>query len=577
MRQVLYILWGCLTFLTIVPAVASAATKEQIQASIDRGVAFLRQGYSKAPEGHRGLIGLTLLKAGLPASTPEIRDAIALARKKCSEGGYKGHGEHYYEAGVDATLLADSGEECKAELEIIAKYIVDGQNPNGGWTYPGEGESVSGDTSLIQYCALGLWAADRMGVEIDPQVWVKMIEWHARYQGGDGGFAYRPGTMGGDGMGQATLNMTVNSIGSIHIAMLHLDNNSVPFMDRAAPARQSAASAAPASVLEVVEIDKEKTNATAAKVGVPAVAKPTIMKAYGWLSSRFRVSNEPAINRMYYYYSLERMGALADIQKIGSHDWYNECADYVIKIQKPDGSWKESNYITLTAEIDTAFAVLFLTRSTGKLLKRTEPKYGDGLLAGGRGLPDDLSEATFNGRTVEEKKKPVGPLDELLASLEKTGDIDISEMQEQIVEKIQVGNREDLIKQKDLLVRLASHPDPANRQMAMWALGRTDDMRLAMHLIRGLDDVDLGVMVEAQTALCWLARRPRGFGLPEDPTDALPPDATAEAKRAAIVGWHRAALTQWGRWYLESRPYEDRGDEFEAWLRLRLEELRKQL
>lgn len=559
----------------LAPTLTSAANDQQLKASIDKGVAFLRSHFKEARDGHKGLIGLTLMKAGLPHDAPEVKEAIQLAREKCKDGKYEHEGEHFYEAGVDATLLADSGEECKAELQAIADFIVSNQLPNGGWNYPGQGQDIApGDTSTIQYCCLALWAADRGGVEIDPQVWAKVIDWHAANQGPDGGFAYRPSKQTGDGNGASTLNMTVNSIGSIHICMLHLDSTSVPFLE--APAPKTPKSNDPKGALELVEL-KAAPETKKEPVEIPASAKPTIMKSLGWISSRFRVANESQFNKMYYYYSLERMAALANIKQIGSHDWFNECADYVMSRQQQDGSWKESTHITRTPEIQTCFAVLFLTRSTAKVLKQTQPAYGNGLLAGGRGLPDDLSSGSFNGRTVEEKKKPAGPLDELLASLANAGEIDVNEVQEQIVEKVQVGDRSELVKQKDLLVKLVKHSDPSVRMMAMWALGRTDDMRLTQHLIEGLDDVDLGVMIEARNALCWLARKPRGFGFAEDPLDALGPNPAPDAKTQAIRDWNKGVVTAWGNWYLENRPYVDRGDQFEAKLRRRLLQIKEEL
>ncbi|MCB9951145.1 MAG: hypothetical protein H6824_09195 [Planctomycetaceae bacterium] len=111
----------------------------------------------------------------------------------------------------------------------------------------------------------------------------------------------------------------------------------------------------------------------------------------------------------------------------------------------------------------------------------------------------------------------------------------------------------------------------------MWALGRTDDMRLTQHLIEGLDDVDLGVMIEARNALCWLARKPRGFGFAEDPLDALGPNPAPEAKTQAIRDWNKGIVTAWGNWYLENRPYVDRGDQFEAKLRRRLLQIKEEL
>jgi len=263
---------------------------------------------------------------------------------------------------------------------------------------------------------------------------------------------------------------------------------------------------------------------------------------------------------------------------LGNHQWFQECATKLIGQQNPDGSWDLSHYDSQTDKsVATSLITLFLLRSTGKVLNRDEPNFGQGLLAGGRGLPEDLASATFNGRTMEEKKKPVGPLDELLASLAETGDIDISDVQEQIVEQVQLGDRKELVKQKDLLVKLIKHSDPNVRLTAAWALGRTDDMRLAMHLINALDDKDVGVMIEARNSLCWLARRPRGFGFPADPFDGLPPNPPEEARLNAIRTWHKQVFTAWGNWYLDNRPYDDRGDQFEALLRKRLQELKEQI
>ena len=150
------------------------------------------------------------------------------------------------------------------------------------------------------------------------------------------------------------------------------------------------------------------------------------------------------------------------------------------------------------------------------------------------------------------------------------------EVQDQIVEQVQLGDRKELVKQKDLLVKLIKSKDPNVRLTAAWALGRTDDMRLAMHLINALDDSDIGVMIEARNSLCWLARRPRGFGYPEDPLAELPPDAPEAVRKETIRAWHNQVMSAWGNWYLENRPYADRGDQFEALLRRRLQELKVQ-
>ena len=428
---------------------------------------------------------------------------------------------------------------------------------------------------MTQYACLGLWAAARAGVEVDPKIWEDVLKWHVKYQQDNGGFQYCPGLSQGDMKDKTTLNNTANAVGSMHIAMLHLKPDFLPLEQELRERREVAApeDLPKFGILEAVELDPEDmVKPTVAKI--PSAAVSTVRRAFGYVGSRFVAENRETGSRGYYYYSIERMAALANVEKVGNRNWFETCSDFLIKNQKADGSWDVSEY-TGTG-VDTAFAVLFLTRSTGRLLRRVTPEnaYGDGLLAGGRGLPDDLSQVDFNGRKVLLKEKPTEPLDILLSSLSTTGNLDNLDLQEKIVEQVQIGNREELIGKVDQLVKLVDHEDATIRQTVVWALGRTGDMSLAQLLINRLSDADLGVMIEARKALCWLSRKPTGFGFAEDPTAELPATATPEQKAAVIAQWHKNVVLTWGNWYLENRPFEDRGDAFEAQLRKRMENLR---
>ncbi len=553
------------------------ASTQEVNRSIAKGANYLKSVVGEATGGHKTLIGLAMMKGKVPKNNPELQGVVKEILKKFEGGKYKPGGEHLYEAGVEATFLADLDPvKYKPQIQLLADYIVGHQMDTGGWDYPTGGhpkESV-GDTSVMQYACLGLWAASRAGVEINPQVWVDILNWHAKHQNDDGGFAYIPGLKIGDGNGASTINMSVNAVGSMHIAMLQLNPTYLP-LETELRAEKSAASEEEKKrfgILETVKIEDPKTKTVVARI--PPASVNSVRRAYALVKNRFRVENKETGWAAYYYYSLERMSALANVKQIGSRDWFNECADFLIQKQNEDGSWKVSR--NFKEDVDTAFAVLFLTRSTGRLLKRVDtPKFGDGLLAGGRGLPDDLSDVDFNGRSVKMKKPPTEPLDILLASLSKTGGLEnLDAVQEQIVEQVQLGNREELIGQVDQLLKLIDHPDPDIRQTVVWALGRTGNMNLAQHLIDKLGDENLYVMVEARNALCWISRKPLGFGFPEDPLQDLSSKATDEQKKAAISQWHKNLVLTWGEWYLKNRPFEDRGDAFEAELRRKMEKLK---
>lgn len=62
----------------------------------------------------------------------------------------------------------------------------------------------------------------------------------------------------------------------------------------------------------------------------------------------------------YYLYSLERVGLLYGIKKIGGHDWFLEGALWLVHNQREDGSWHSYGDMPV---VDTAFALLFLKKA----------------------------------------------------------------------------------------------------------------------------------------------------------------------------------------------------------------------
>ena len=565
-----------------------AADKAQIQQAIAKGAAQIKSTLEKRTGGQKSFAYVALLKAGEPHESPLMAEAVAHVMKNIRDGVYQNPAEHIYEAAIDITLLADlDGVKYKPEIEIISKYILDNQDSAGYWKYPpprSDPNCTNGDISVTHYACLGLWAASRAGVKIDPQVWVRVLNWHAGCHNADGGYTYWPGTTVGVDKGQSSLNMTVNSVGTMYIAMINLEPQRVPKMDKGAkdapPEKADGTPAAPpkkdTGALEAVNLDDQDAEAQAAlapAVGrIPEATFASVNSAFRWVGTRFDSVNRESPGKAYYYYSLERMGALVNVSKIANRDWFNECADVLIAAQNADGSW-EMTSSPWASENDTCFAVLFLSRSTGKILKRTnlEPPVGGGLMAGGRGLPEDLKELDANGNV--KKKKEKSSLDDLLASLQDPDKVNLEDTQTELVEQIQLGDKSELIGHKDMLLKLAQHPRAETRRTAIWAIGRTGDLSLARFAILGLDDPDSGVMIESHLALCWTARKPKAFKLPENPLEGLAEDAGPDQKSAAIESWRRQALRLWGGWYLRNRPYLEQGDEFETNLRNRLLEL----
>jgi hypothetical protein len=578
---------------------ATAADKAQIQQAIAKGAGYIKQGLAQRSSAVKSLSYVALLKAGESPDSPLMAEAVAHVLSKTKSGTYTPTADQIYEAGVDATLLADlNGEKYRPQIQLIADYIVENQSPQGYWNYlppRNEPARIGGDISVTHYACLGLWAAARAGIKIEPAVWVRVLNWMNTCNNPDGGYAYNPGVDIGEFHLDSTLNMTVNGVGIMCIAMLNLDPKRLPNFEKSSSSSTSSKSTAtkdpkapkepareakkPAGALEAVDLDKnsessETVKASSGSTGsIPDKSFARSRSALQWVSARFVTVNQ-ASHAAYYYYSLERMGALANVKTLDGRDWYNECAEELLTRQNPDGSWTISSWGG--AELDTCFAVLFLTRSTGKILRRTttmEPPVGGGLLSGGRGLPDDLSELDANGNP-KKKKGEKSSLDELLAALQNSDGSGLEETQTELIQMVQLGDKKQLVGQTDKLITLIAQPDPEVRRTAIWAIGRTGDLSLAKYAILGLDDPDLGVMTESHLALCWTARKPNAFKLALSPLADLPPDAPEDQKTAAVESWRRQALRLWGEWYLRNRPYADRGDEFETNLRNRLLQLK---
>ena len=63
---------------------------------------------------------------------------------------------------------------------------------------------------------------------------------------------------------------------------------------------------------------------------------------------------------LYFLWSMERVGVIFGVDKIGGFDWYDLGSTVLVRSQSPDGTWNISGY---GPEVNTSFAVLFLSRS----------------------------------------------------------------------------------------------------------------------------------------------------------------------------------------------------------------------
>ena len=88
----------------------------------------------------------------------------------------------------------------------------------------------------------------------------------------------------------------------------------------------------------------------------------------------------PALHHYYYLFGLERVGMLGLIPAFGKHYWWEEGTKYLLGAQKPDGSWDAGSYGTSGPIPDTCWAILFMKKATAPLVDVPGEYTGEGLL-----------------------------------------------------------------------------------------------------------------------------------------------------------------------------------------------------
>jgi len=550
------------------PVVVSEQFQTRVKAALERARGSLSSVQLLAGSGQGSLTAYALIKSGQPVEAPAIQNHIRQIQQKVDGGSYDAVREpqhHVYEAACDAMLLADTDAEAnKYRLEKLRDYLVRKQLQNGAWYYPNVPAASVGDTSITQFAILGLWAIHRARVEVPRDTLAKAGKWLIGSQRSNGGFAYHPFEIAARPEDKLTSeSMTAAGCGTLAVIKLILYGEPAPTVAATQPPRRKF------GVLEQAALEGEKPEKPAARstADTVSVSREALDKAINTaektLADKFPGGTK---NRfpVYFLYACERTGTLLGTETFGTHRWYESGVDFLLEKQLPTGDWGDLGG-PLTGPANTAFAMLFLSRATKTLVKPVPRQrlVGGGLLAGGRGLPDELDRVDVTGGTVKQRLKK-GPVDDLLGQLEQPQEISLPTIQEAIVESVSLDNPDELIGQLDRLKKLSRHPEPEVRQVAVWALSRSGDYRIAPMLIERLSDPDPVVAWEASLGLCVLSRMPLGIvparGKP--PLPIAPPEVTAEdaASQAAYQSWHDQTKAAWDAWYLRVRPYDERDD-----------------
>jgi hypothetical protein len=274
-----------------------------------------------------------------------------------------------------------------------------------------------------------------------------------------------------------------------------------------------------------------------------AAVEQGIRRGMAWLGANFTTAGGEQIGHSAYYglYGIERIGGLADRDTIGRVNWFERGRQFIYANQQPAGNW-DSEYGTVC---NTVWAILFITKSTAKSIRKIEVKrLGAGTLLGGRYLPKDLSNLTVAGGRVVARPMN-GAVEGMLAVLEDPRAEGADAALSGLVTRFRAEGPGALRPYKDRFRKMLSDRDPDLRRIAAWALARTGDLDVVLALIGALTDREEDVVRTAREGLQLLSRKIEGLGPP------LP--STAEERRKAAERWRS--------WYAAIRPLDTEGQD----------------
>jgi hypothetical protein len=514
------------------PAGAVTPASPEVRKLIDSALAYLERPFNDANGNKLGgkcLVGLAFLKANR-RDHPRVAEAVQACREGMA-GEFSQVTLDVYSHGLAVIFLCEAATKDTSysrEIQWYLNTMRQRQKDHGGWGYY---DQETGDTSQTQYATLSYWEAQRRGIRIDSGSVERVAEWLIRTQGPDGCWGYQ-GIIGPPGQpvpqdGRQSCSMLSAGLGSTYICAKLLGLHAGLAVDYTEG--HEAPPPLPAALRRVGEEETGLANTTIRPQRIqPAELLKTIERAHGWMDKNYKI--DIGAYSFYYLYALERYRSFQEVFDGAWEEeprWYNDGYEFLVKKQLNGSYWHGG----CQPVCDTAFAVLFLLRSTQQSLRGT---LGEGALVSGRGLPSNLANAKLvDGQLVIAQVQT--KVDALLAMVDAGDDATLDDLardpSQLVVEQVDANSARRL-------QQLARGGEPDVRLLAVRALGRIGNLDYAPTLIFALTDPDRRVVLEARNGLRFISRRFSGYG---------PPDSFTEEQRYE-------AIDAWKKWYRSLRP-----------------------
>jgi len=357
---------------------ASAQTDNEVRAAVRRGVEYLKStqnadgtwsgGYGRRLGGF-ALAGLALREGGVTVDDPAVSRVAEAVRQRAPNDSNtydialsimfldkltRAEGSSQLRAARGKPNLAS--KKLKSGRTLIGQQVDDsnliaelcrklqtGQGPRGTWTYfcltPSDG-----DHSNTQFGVLGLWVGGQHGVDVADNL--RRCGEHFRgCQSQQGGWSYTQS--GGDRPSMTAAGLIALATTAGMKAQLRAVTNPKEARAQGQPLADPNIQAG---------IKRLESYLTPNEANAPAPGGGLL----GGIVPDFRmIAGMGSAQDLYFLWSLERVGVLYGLKTVGKVDWYQWGCRSLLPSQKQDGRWTGA----YGPEIDTSFALLFLTRS----------------------------------------------------------------------------------------------------------------------------------------------------------------------------------------------------------------------
>lgn len=530
--RVATIVIGFIVSVHAAPVAAYTSESPEVKAMVEQGLKFLETEQLKSESADSGvlwLVGLTLVKCDKDDTHPIVAAGIRRCQALHSSGSAEGDSRGIYAKAVAVIFLCETDPiKYKAEAQYFLDQLLKLQGGAGGWGYPQTGIM---DTSQTQYGVLALWTANHVGLDVPTDRIERACHYLLRTQDVEGAWPYNAVDPGGSTRVNQlklanNLALPVAGLGAVYMCadMLGIDRkeDAVNDNDGLPPAMKKAKNESE---------KKEGKPKRASKLDVGFLRRGQA-DGNAWMARNYKIDSSSW--GFYYRYALERYSSFREAAEGNAEQepaWYNEGVELLKSRQNSKGGWTGDH----DDHVSTCFAILFLIRSTKKSIGKTVNT--EGALAGGRGLPSDVTSVRMKGNQIV-GAQAAKSIDDLLDLLETPDDTALESILEGTTPISLGGDATTRAKQAERLRKIVSIPNFQARMVAVKALAQARDLENVPVLIYALGDPDWRVAKEARDGLRLISRRFDGFDMPDKSTSAQ----------------RTAAQLSWKKWFLSIRP-----------------------